>query len=283
MNIIENQYFEGERPLYYAKDLLLKNVSIGTGESALKETENITAEHCTFDGKYPFWITNGFKISNCHFKEGARAALWYSNDLEMTDTIINAPKMFRDSCRLKLNNVQLTDAQETFWHCHGVSLKNCSAENAPYIFMHCSDIEIDNYRQNGNYSFQYCKNIVIRNSELHTKDAFWNSENVTIYNSTIIGEYLAWHSRNVTLINCTIGETQPLCYAENLKLENCQFLPDADLAFEYSSVNATIEGKITSVKNPKSGSISADQIGEIILDGNIKPPADCIITERGKC
>ena len=149
--------------------------------------------------------------------------------------------------------------------------------------MHCSDIEIDNYRQNGNYSFQYCKNIVIRNSELHTKDAFWNSENVTIYNSSIIGEYLAWHSRNVTLINCTIGETQPLCYAENLKLENCRFLPDADLAFEYSSVNATIEGKITSIKNPKSGSISADQIGEIILDGNIKPPADCVITERGKC
>jgi len=278
MRIIENQEFEGERPLYHTADLLLRDVTIHAGESALKETRNITAEHCTFEGKYPFWITDGFNVRNCKFTEGARAALWYSNDLEMTDTIIEAPKMFRDSKRLNLKNVKIPEAQETFWHCDDVTLDHVEVDNAPYIFMHCNNVKISNYTQNGNYSFQYCKNIEIRNSKIYSKDAFWNSENVTVYDSEIIGEYLAWHSKNVRFVNCLIGETQPLCYCENLVLENCRFRDDADLAFEYSDVNATINGHVVSIKNPRSGSIKADSVGEIILDDNIKPPADCKIT-----
>ena len=35
---------------------------------------------------------------------------------------------------------------------------------------------------------------------------------------------------------------------------------DADFSFEYSSVKATINGNIISVKNPKSGFIYADSI-----------------------
>jgi hypothetical protein len=277
MKIIENQDFEGERPLYKTSDLLLRNVRIHAGESALKETKNITAEDCVFEGKYPFWITDGFKIRNCKFSPGARAALWYSNGLEMTDTVIEAPKMFRDSRDLKLRNVQIPEAAETFWHCQDVDLEDVTIDNAPYLFMSCENVRIKNYEHRGNYSFQYCKNVEIRNAKIFSKDAFWNSENVTVYDSEIIGEYLAWHSKNVTLVNCLIGETQPLCYAENLRLVNCRFREDADLAFEYSEVHAEISGHITSVKNPRSGEITADSIGNIIIDGNIKPPADCKI------
>lgn len=278
MQEIKNQEFGGERPLYRAKELTLRNVTIHAGESALKETKDITAIGCTFEGKYPFWLTDGFNVRDCHFAPGARAALWYSNDLVMTDTIIDAPKMFRDCRRLSLQNVKLTDAQETFWHCDDVTIDNVEADNAPYIFMHCNNVKISNYTQNGNYGFQYCKNVEIRNSKIYSKDAFWNSENITVYDSEIIGEYLAWHSKNVRLVNCLIGETQPLCYCDNLVLENCRMRDDADLAFEYSDVNATINGHVTSIKNPRTGSIHADSVGEIIIDANIKPPADCVIT-----
>jgi hypothetical protein len=277
MKIIENQEFGGERPLYCASDLTLRGVIVHAGESALKETKNITAENCVFEGKYPFWITYGFIIKNCKFTEGARAALWYSNTLEMTDTVIDAPKMFRDSKDLRLRNVRINEAQETFWHCKDIDLEEVAVENAPYIFMHCENVKIKNYSQQGNYSFQYCKNVEIRNAKIYSKDAFWNSENITVYDSEIIGEYLAWHSKNVTLVNCLIGETQPLCYAENLTLINCRFREDADLAFEYSTVKAQVSGHITSVKNPKSGEILADSIGEIILDEHIKQPANCEI------
>lgn len=280
MQIIKDQEFEGERPLYHTSDLILDNVTIHAGESALKETRNIEARNCRFEGKYPFWITDGFKISDSLFTEGARAALWYSNDLVMKNCRIEAPKMFRDMKRLSLENVEIPDAGETLWHCDDIKLNNVKVDNAPYIFMHCSNIRIDNYEQTGNYSFQYCRNIEIHNAKIYSKDAFWNSENITVYDSEIIGEYLAWHSKNVKFVNCLIGETQPLCYIDGLVLENCRFREDADLAFEYSDVEADIRGKVTSVKNPRTGRIVADSYGEIILDENIKQPANCQIITR---
>ena len=278
MELIKDQYFEGERPLYARRDgLRLENVTIGPGESSLKEGANIEAVNCEFKGKYPFWECDGFTIRNCIFREGARAALWYTRGCKMFDTLVEAPKMFRRITDSYLENVKFTDAQETFWDCDRAILKNVEAVNANYIFMHTDNLEVENFKLHGNYSFQYSKNVVIRNSDLDTKDAFWESENVTVYDSRIQGEFLGWYAKNLRLVNCHIGGTQPLCYCENLILENCTFEPDADLAFEYSSVKATVKGPIVSVKNPRSGSIQADSIGEIILDRNIKAPGNCEI------
>ena len=44
---------------------------------------------------------------------------------------------------------------------------------------------------------------------------------------------------------------------------------DCDLAFEYSEVDATIDGHIDSVKNPRSGKIAANSIGEIISEDSV--------------
>ena len=131
------------------------------------------------------------------------------------------------------------------------------------------DVEIDNLKMNGKYSFQYMKNLHIENSNLDTKDAFWHSKNIVVENSFVKGEYLGWFIENLTFINCTIEGTQPLCYAKNLKLINCKMI-NCNLAFEYSDVNADIKGKIDSVKNPKSGIITADIIGEIINEKPVK-------------
>ncbi len=278
MEVICKKEFGGERPLFATQNLKLDNVIIHKGESALKECNNIEAVNCTFEGKYPFWHNDEFVVKDCHFTEGARAAIWYSKNLYMSDTQIDAPKMFREMDNIKLENVNIPDAAETLWMCRGIKLKNVTASNGDYIMSHCKDIEIDNLKLNGNYSFQYCKNVVIRNSVLNTKDAFWNSEDVTVYDSEINGEYLGWHSKNLHLVNCKISGTQPLCYAHNLIMENCTMADDADLAFESSTVNATIRSAVKSVKNPSSGCIKADSYGEIIIDENIKAPADCKLT-----
>ena len=278
METITNQYFEGERPLYCRRDgLRLEGVKIGPGESSLKECANIEAVNCEFAGKYPFWECEGFTIRNCVFREGARAALWYTRGCRMYDTLVEAPKMFRRISDVYLENVRMPMAQETFWDCSDIRLRNVETRDANYIFMHSENIDIDGYTLYGNYSFQYVKNAVIRNANLQTKDAFWESENITVYDSVINGEFLAWYSKNLRLVRCRIGGTQPLCYCENLVLEDCTFEPDADLAFEYSSVQATVNGHIVSVKNPRSGSIKAGSIGEVILDENIKAPGNCEI------
>lgn len=46
-------------------------------------------------------------------------------------------------------------------------------------------------------------------------------------------------------------------------MENC------DLSFERSTVTATVNGNIDSVKNPLSGKIIASEIGEVILEKEI--------------
>ncbi|WP_289760913.1 DUF3737 family protein [Duncaniella muris] len=282
MNVIRDEEFGGERPLFASKGLRLEGVTVHAGESALKCCSDVVAEGCRFEGKYPFWHVDGFEISLCLFTPGARAALWYSRNLVMTDTLVEAPKMFREMENLSLTRVKIPDAQETLWHCRGGKLRDVEVGNADYLFMHSEDIDIDGYLQRGNYSFQYCRNVVIRNARIESKDAFWNTDNVTVYDSELSGEYLGWHSRNLRLVRCRISGTQPLCYCEGLVMEDCEMADDADLAFEDSSLEATVNSCITSVKNPRTGSIRAAGIGETIIDGNVLAPADCrIVTEAG--
>ncbi len=277
MQTIFQKKFAGERPLFGSKHLKIDHVTILPGESALKETTDIEAVNCEFNGKYPFWHTHGFTVRDCLFREGARAALWYSDHLLMEDTLILAPKMFREMNALSLKRVRIPHAGETLWYCHGIEAFDCEASEADYMFLGCSEIKLKNFTLNGNYTFQKTKNVEIEDSVLNCKDAFWESENVTVRNSVCNGEYLGWHSKNLKLINCTISGTQPLCYADNLILENCIFTDDADLAFEYSSVQATIKSRVHSVKNPLAGHITAQGYGQIIIDDNLKAPGDCII------
>lgn len=278
MTTISDTEFGGERPLFASHGLRLENITIHAGESALKCCSDIEAVDCRFEGKYPFWHTHRFTIDRCLFTPGARAAIWYSSNLVLTDTLVEAPKMFREVNGLRLERVTIPDAEETLWHCSGVELLDVELHHADYLFMHSADIRIDRYIHRGNYSFQYCRNVEISHADIESKDAFWNTVNVTVTDSRLCGEYLGWHSRGLTLVRCHISGTQPLCYCKNLKLIDCTFDADADLAFEDSDVDATILSPITSVKNPCSGSIRARSYGEIILDENLLAPASCKIT-----
>ena len=96
MKVIKNQEFGGERPLYCEKDLRLEGGVIHSGESGLKETANIEAVGCRFEGKYPLWCCDGFRVKDCIFTVGARAGIWYSRNMLMEDCVVDAPKMFRE-------------------------------------------------------------------------------------------------------------------------------------------------------------------------------------------
>ena len=92
------------------------------------------------------------------------------------------------------------------------------------------------------------------------------------------GEYLGWYSENLTFIGCKIIGTQPLCYCKNLKLVDCE-TEGTDFSFEYSDVDAEIRGEILSVKNPRSGRIVADKIGELIYTDDSKYECRCIVIQ----
>lgn len=281
MEIIKDKEFEGERPLFDRHALEIENVIIHAGESALKRCSNIVAKKCRFEGKYPFWHTDGFEILDCDFTEGARAAIWYSKGCVMRRCKVDAPKMFRMMDGVEVCDTNFPNGEEMIWDCDHVKLRNVKIDNCNYIFSHTNNIDIDHYVQHGNYTFQYGVNAIIRHAEIHSKDAFWNTKNFTVIDSELHGEYFAWYSDGLTLINCHITGTQPLCYCKNLTLINCTFGDDCDLAFEESDVRAEVASHIVSVKNPRSGIIKAVSIGDVILDGHQMPDSQCkIITKE---
>lgn len=277
MTIIQDQIVAGERPLYASRDVRLERVTIGEGESGLKESRHIEAEDCTFNGMYVLWECEDVACTNCHFAASDRAPLWYGRNIRLTDCRINAPKAMRELQHIILQRVRIKQAAETFWFCRDGQLTDIRMDNAEYAFFQAELLTINNLTLHGKYAFQYAKGIEIHNATLDTKDAFWESRDCTVYDSDIRSEYLGWYARNLRLVRCRIIGTQPLCYCENLILEDCTFAPDADLAFEYSSVHATLLSPVTSIKNPLSGAITCPSCGEIIRDEFRKQPDDCQI------
>lgn len=276
MELINDCFFEGERPLFARDGIRLENVKFLPGESPLKHCHHVEARDCEFMGKYPFWHDDHVTIKNCVFAAGSRAAIWYSRNVRMVDSTVEAPKMFREVEHLYLENVKLPDAAECCWNCRDVEFRNVAVRGGDYLLMNGAGIRIDGFTLQGNYAFQGARDVVIRNAHLDSKDAFWNAENVTVYDSVLDGEYLGWHSRNLRLVNCKILGAQPLCYATDLVMKNCVMV-NTDLCFEYSTLDADIRGKILSVRNPRGGIIRAGSIGEIIIDQHCITPGACKI------
>ena len=266
MKNIKNGDFTGERALYASRDLKIESSVFHDGESPLKESENIALYKCEFSWKYPLWYCKNVDVCNTVLRDSARSGIWYTKDIAMSDCLIEAPKTFRRSSGIKLSGVRMENALETMWNCSDVELDNVYIEG-DYFGFGSSDVVADNIDVNGNYIFDGGKNITVRNSKLISKDAFWNCENVTVENCLIVGEYLGWNSKNVTFIDCTIESNQGMCYMDNVVMRNCR-LVNTDLCFEYCTVDAEITSHVDSVKNPISGRIVAESIGEIIHESD---------------
>ena len=271
MKKIGQERLTGERALFAARDCEIEETIFDDGESPLKESRNISLRACMFKWKYPLWYAKEIDVRDSTWFDMARAGVWYSERVRVTDCAIEAPKNFRRCHDLTLRHVSFANAAETLWECDGVTLSDVTAKG-DYFAMNSRNMTADNLTLYGNYSFDGCRNLTVRNSRLLSKDAFWNCEDVRAENCFISGEYLGWNTKRLTLVDCTIESLQGLCYVEDLILRNCRLL-NTTLAFEYSTVDAEIVGRVDSVKNPTSGRIVADEIGELILESERIDPA----------
>lgn len=263
---IIKQQFDKERALYNATATDIIECTFAgeaDGESVLKEARDILVKDSTFSLRYPLWHVRTFEMTGSYMDEATRAAIWYSYDGQISDCKLYGIKAVRECERINIERCSI-NSPEFGWKSNKITLRD-SEITSEYLFFDSRNVTLDKVHMKGKYSFQYMENLTIKNSMLDTKDAFWHSKNVTVKDSIVKGEYLAWFSEDLTLINCHIQGTQPLCYCKNLKLINCT-MDDADLAFEYSEVEADVKGHIISVKNPKEGSITADSVGEIIME-----------------
>ena len=266
MKAITSKTFDEERALYGSDGVSAVACRFdgpADGESAFKESRNITANGCYFNLRYPFWHNDNVKISGSEMTELCRAALWYSRNIEIRGTKLHGIKALREC-----ENVTILDSNirstEFGWFVRGIEIRNSSAEGE-YFMMRSADINLQAVTLKGKYSFQYIENAVFENCNFDTKDAFWHAKNVTVRNCVIKGEYLGWYCENVTFDQCVITGTQPLCYCKGLKLINCA-MHECDLAFEKSEVDATITTPVVSIKNPASAKIVVPHVNEMIID-----------------
>lgn len=266
METIKNQTFDQERALYGSNGIEVVDCAFdgpADGESAFKEGRDISVKNCFFNLRYPFWHDDRLKIKGSEMTELCRAALWYSHDIEITDTKLHGIKALRECSRVKMQGCDVI-SPEFGWSVQEIEMKDCSVQGE-YFMMRSDRLRFEAVRLQGKYSFQYIQDSVFDHCDFDTKDAFWHAKNVTIRNSVVKGEYLAWYCENVTFDHCKIIGTQPLCYCKNLKLIDCEMV-DTDLSFEKSEVEATVTAPILSIKNPLSGRIVAPAVGEIIRD-----------------
>lgn len=265
-DIILEKQFDEERALYNLKNADVVNCVFAgptDGESALKESRDVNVRNCHFSLRYPLWHVEKFEMDHSVMDELTRAAIWYAKDGMITGSTLNGIKAVRECKNITLKDC-VVNSQEFGWKSKGICLEDTEIISE-YLLLDSKDVRLSRVKMKGKYSFQYIKNLVIEDCVLDTKDAFWHSKDVTVKNSEVKGEYLGWFSDGLTLIDCKISGTQPLCYCKNLKLVNCT-MEGTDLSFEYSDVEADVRGGIISVKNPKSGVIVADSVGDVIWD-----------------
>ncbi len=271
--------YDAERAFYGEKGLHLSGCRFegpADGESAVKECRDIEVSDCYFALRYPFWHVDGLRISASKLTPSCRAALWYSNDIEIYSSKLIGIKALRECRGVRIEGSTVCSA-EFGWSTTDAELKDSTVEGE-YMFLRAERMKLSDVKQKGKYSFQYVKDVMLENCELDTKDAFWHAENVTLKGCRVKGEYLAWYSKSLTLIDCEIEGTQPFCYCRELKLINCTML-GTDLAFERSDVEATLASGVLSIKNPYSGSITLPSVGEIIIDDE-NARAEINITEK---
>ena len=266
MKFFENMSFDEERALYGSDGVGVRNCKFDgerDGESAFKESRNVRAENSYFNLRYPFWHDEGIEIDNCELTPLCRAALWYSNNISVSNSKLHGIKALRECSDIKISDSDISSL-EFGWFSKDIEMRDTHAEGE-YFMMRSERLDFKGVSLKGKYSFQYITDSTFENCNFDTKDAFWHAKNVTVKNSIIKGEYLAWYCENVTFENCVITGTQPLCYCKGLRLINCE-MHGADLAFERSEVDAEITTPMISIKNVSAGRVSVPAVDELVCD-----------------
>ena len=104
MKRIQQQTLDQERALYGIKDIEVVDCAFdgpADGESALKEGAGIKVERCYFNLRYPFWHDHGLVIRDSRMTELCRAALWYSDHIDIEDSKLHGIKALRECADVK--------------------------------------------------------------------------------------------------------------------------------------------------------------------------------------
>ena len=224
-----------------------------TGERALFQGKDLRIYDTIFaDGESPLKESAGIELYNSMFKW--KYPLWYSHDITLRDCTLfsgaRAGIWYTD--RLTAKDTMI-EAPKAFRRCNDITLEHVSFPDAAETLWNCSGVKLDHVLAKGDYFAMNSSNMEIDGLELYGNYSFDGGRNIVIRNSS------------------------------DLIMKNCKLI-NTTLAFEYSTVEADITGKIDSVLNPSGGSITADSIGELIIQKDkVDPCKTRIICREGGC
>ena len=105
MTDINQKLLTGERACFQAENMTITQSVFADGESPLKESRYIVLENDIFRWKYPLWYSRDVKARKIQLLDTARSGIWYTHQINISDSIIQAPKTFRRSSAIVLENV----------------------------------------------------------------------------------------------------------------------------------------------------------------------------------
>jgi hypothetical protein len=192
VRIIENKTFDEERALYGSDGVTAIGCRFegpADGESAFKESRNITVENCFWDLRYPFWHDTNLVIRSTELTEKCRAALWYSKSISISDSKLHGIKALRECDNVYIDGCDVI-SPEFGWFVRGIRMTNTSV-SGEYFMMRSNELKFDNVTLNGKYSFQYIENSTFENCVFNREgDAY----NIWTYSG-----------KEVNFINCTFN------------------------------------------------------------------------------
>ena len=150
--VLRQQKLTRERALFQSENLAVYDSVFEDGESPLKESSSLYLDNCLFRWKYPLWYCKHVDVKECTWFDMARAGVWYTDDISVRDSIVEAPKNFRRCRGVTLTNVNFPNAEETLWNCTDVNLSYVQA-HGDYFAMNCKNMQLDHFELVGNYSF----------------------------------------------------------------------------------------------------------------------------------
>lgn len=64
------------------------------------------------------------KVENTTFETMSRSGIWYTKNISIKNSALQAPKLFRRTSHIILDNVHFANAEETMWTCNDIKITN---------------------------------------------------------------------------------------------------------------------------------------------------------------
>lgn len=246
-----------------------------TGEPLI-DVARVLVQNSIFAVERPLACADRTVINNCDFDDLTRGALCDASRVVVQHAVFEGNDTLAAGERIHVHDSEVYGhgfARDTT----KIKLTSVSVEGAD-AFCNCSRLAAWNLSVAGNGAFRHLSNALICGSIINGDDALAYADNVTLRDCVINGSRIGWRARDLTLINCTLIGAAPLCRAHEVNVIDCRMLL-ADMAFEYSDVQAAVDGHINSVINPLSGTVIADTVGDVFV-GNSRYPCTGLVYER---